>query len=333
MVAQIKRQKRRRGAIRLQKSYYGSTDKETKEKAWGHKAAEKSKWEENSKQEGRCNMSKFINSVKAEITRLDGLLKSINEIIKDSPEGCLKWKCRNENIYYYRQHLSTEDKENKWTRKYIKKQNLEIATRLAEKQYYNMIKPILEKQLQELKRFINLFPNDKTEEIYDSLCPERKNLFVPINLESKKIQKNWLDEKYEQTTMYSENLKYETEQGEIVRSKSELIIANLLYQNKNHLLYKYERPLEVKVDGKRKIIYPDFSILNIHTGKIKYWEHAGKMDDSGYANEFVRKINTYSANGLLPGRDVLFTFETSEHPLDIKNVKRIVTEALMEDLI
>lgn len=277
-------------------------------------------------------MSTFINNAKGEIIRLDKLLESINKFLKNSPDGCLKWKYRNEKLYYYHQHLKTEDNKGyKWTREYIKKQDKELATKLAKKQYYITVKPILEKQLQELKRFVDLFPNDKPQELYDSLCKERRNLFIPINLEAKRVQKDWLDEKYEQTTMYSENLKYETEQGEVVRSKSELIIANLLYQNKNHLLYKYERPLEVKVDEKKKIIYPDFSILNIKTGKIKYWEHAGKMDNPDYADEFVRKINTYSANGLLPGRDVILTFETSEHPLDIKNVKRIVNEEFLKD--
>ena len=277
-------------------------------------------------------MSTFINNAKEEIIRLDKLLESINKFLKNSPDGCLKWKYRNEKLYYYHQHLKTEDNKGyKWTSEYIKKQDKELATKLAKKQYYITVKPILEKQLQELKRFVDLFPNDKPQELYDSLCKERRNLFIPINLEAKRVQKDWLDEKYEQTTMYSENLKYETEQGEVVRSKSELIIANLLYQNKNHLLYKYERPLEVKVDEKKKIIYPDFSILNIKTGKIKYWEHAGKMDNPDYADEFVRKINTYSANGLLPGRDVILTFETSEHPLDIKNVKRIVNEEFLKD--
>ena len=272
-------------------------------------------------------MKKLINDAKEEQIRLEKLLETINRFLKAAPEGCLKWRCRNDKVYYYHQHLNTENEtSHKWTRDYIKKQNLELATQLAEKHYYTMIKPIIEKQLQELKRFVNMFPNDKVEDMYDLLCDERKKLFIPINLETKKIQKDWLNEKYEQTTMYSENLKYETEQGEIVRSKSELIIANLLYQNKNHLLYKYERPLEVKVNEKIKVIYPDFSILNIRTGKIKYWEHAGKMDTPNYAEEFVRKINIYSANGLLQGRDVLFTFETSEYPLDIKNVKRIIKD-------
>lgn len=279
-------------------------------------------------------MSKFINDVEEEIIRLEKLLETIHLFLENSPEGCLKWQYRNGKLYYYHQHMKIEDEKTcKWTREYIKKEKAELATVLAEKQYYIMIKPILEKQLQEMKRFIHLFPQNKTEEIYDSLCEERRNLFVPVNLEVKKIQKAWLDEKYEQASMYSEHLKYETEQGEVVRSKSELIIANLLYQNKNHLLYKYERPLEVKADGKIKIIYPDFSILNIHTGKIKYWEHAGKMDNPCYADEFVKKFNTYSANGLLPGRDVLLTFETSEYPLDIKNVKRIVNEELLNELV
>lgn len=78
--------------------------------------------------------------------------------------------------------------------------------------------------------------------------------------------------------MHPENLRYETEQGDLVRSKSEVIIANILYQHRKDILYKYERPLEVMSDGKERNIYPDFTILNIHTGKVTYWEHAGRMD-------------------------------------------------------
>lgn len=89
-------------------------------------------------------------------------------------------------------------------------------------------------------------------------------------------------------------------------------------------LYKYERPLSVVVDGKRKTIYPDFTILNIHTGKITYWEHAGRMDDSNYANDFVKKVNIYIDNNLLPGEDVMFTYESSENPLDTRVIRKLV---------
>lgn len=63
--------------------------------------------------------------------------------------------------------------------------------------------------------------------------------------------------KKETNTYYQENLIYETSKEEYVRSKSEMIIADILYQNKEHILYKYERPLEIMINGKKTIIYPE----------------------------------------------------------------------------
>ena len=91
-------------------------------------------------------------------------------------------------------------------------------------------------------------------------------------------------------------------------------------------MYKYERPLSVVVAGVPRIIYPDFTILNLHTGKITYWEHAGLMDDAVYANDFVRKVNTYTSNNLMPGRDVVFSYETQEIPLEIGVIRKMVEE-------
>lgn len=56
--------------------------------------------------------------------------------------------------------------------------------------------------------------------------------------------------------------------------------------------------------------------------------HAGLMDDAFYANEFVKKMNTYIANGLMIGRDVVVTNETSLTPLDSNVVKKLIKEAL-----
>ena len=95
-------------------------------------------------------------------------------------------------------------------------------------------------------------------------------------------------------------------------------------------LYKYERPLEVIIAGHTQTIHPDFTIINIHTGKITYWEHAGRMDDAQYANDFVRKMNTYTENGLFHGNDVIVTYESMNCPLNIHNVKMIVKKLLME---
>ena len=294
-------------------------------------------------------MNEIIRVARKELDRLEKLFKKITSFLDEVPDGCLKWQKKNGKIYYYQQYIRTDEKKqndnkseenmaleanetsainetsiNKWARRYIKKEELSAAKKLAQKHYYLLIRPIIEKQIIELKKFIDRYPDNKIEKIYDELSVERKNLVVPICLSVNERIKQWKEESYEKTTMYSEKLKYETEQGDLVRSKSEVIIANILYHNSEDILYKYERPLKLIVNGSEKIIYPDFTIFNKHTGKITYWEHAGRMDDPYYAADFVRKMNTYVANGLLPGRDVILTFETQSNSLDIGVVKKLV---------
>ena len=280
----------------------------------------------------------IIEEAQKEISKLEKMIKGIDMFLSGAPEGCLKWQNKNGRTYYYHQYMQdmqmitdkTLETENfdKWKRKYIRKRDIGIAAALAQKHYYSSVKPLVQKQLKELKQFVNKYPKDNLEEMYETLSDERKRLVKPLQPSVKQIIKNWEAEVYEKNTKYSENLKFETDQGELVRSKSEVIIANLLYQNQNHILYKYERPLELNVEGRSKTIYPDFNILSKRTGKIIYWEHAGRMDDPYYVNDFVKKMNTYVTNGLLPGKDVILTYETQNNPLEISVVKRMIKELI-----
>ena len=292
-------------------------------------------------------MSSITKIVKEEVKRLENTLKTIDAFLEKAPEGCLKWQNKNGKTYYTHQverqsdefdnetcndanEVRTEPTKgvSKWIRQYIKKQDISLAKILAQKHYYLTIRPILEKNLNELNRFLKSYKSNELDEIYDSLCDERKRIVVPIRMSVKEKIRKWENEVYEENTMFPEKLRYETEQGEFVRSKSEAIIANILYQNRNHILYKYERPLEIIEKGRTKIIYPDFTILNIHTGKRLHWEHAGLLDNSYYASEFVKKINNYIENDLLPGRDVIITFESQGNGLDIGVVKKLIKEII-----
>ena len=177
-----------------------------------------------------------------------------------------------------------------------------------------------------LRNFQKAYQPKESEQVYDELSEIRKELVTPLIVSKEELMRRWNTEKYESNPFHPENLRYETEQGELVRSKSEVIIANILYSHKEDILYKYERPLVLEKDGTVKSIYPDFTVLNQHSGRIIYFEHAGRMDDPYYANDFVKKMNTYVNNGFLPGRDVLVTFETMTNPLDVAVVKRLVEE-------
>lgn len=273
-------------------------------------------------------MSTITKMAKEEICRLENELKKIDAFLNKAPQGYLKWQNKNGRTYYAYEFEEKIEHCSKWTRKYITKKEISLAKALAQKYYYLRIRSIIEKNLKELRRFIKVYRQNEVEEIYDNLCDERKELTTPVSMSVQGKINQWKNESYEKNKKYPENLRYQTEQGDWVRSKSEVIIANMLYQNRNHILYKYERPLEVMENGQMKTIYPDFTIMNLHTGTVRYWEHAGRMDDTNYANEFVKKMNIYVTNGLLPGKDVFLSFESSGIGLDIGIVKQLIKELI-----
>jgi hypothetical protein len=89
-----------------------------------------------------------------------------------------------------------------------------------------------------------------------------------------------------------ERLIHITTRGDAVRSKSEVIIANLLHAK--GLDYHYEAPLEL--DGVTK--YPDFTIEDDSTGITYYWEHCGMLHDPGYRARWEEKKQWYAAHGI-----------------------------------
>ncbi|MBP5526724.1 MAG: ATP-dependent DNA helicase RecQ [Paludibacteraceae bacterium] len=84
---------------------------------------------------------------------------------------------------------------------------------------------------------------------------------------------------------------YVTENGMTVRSKSEVIIANILYHS--GLEFKYEEPL--RYAGKH--IEPDFTIC--YNNKIYYWEHLGLLGKSDYDENWKKKKKIYEELNLL----------------------------------
>lgn len=79
---------------------------------------------------------------------------------------------------------------------------------------------------------------------------------------------------------------YPTAKGDLVRSKSEVIIANLLYYE--GLEYEYEAKLH-HLSG---VIKPDFTVKT-PSGKYIYWEHLGMLGSEEYDNVWLYKKNIY----------------------------------------
>ena len=77
-----------------------------------------------------------------------------------------------------------------------------------------------------------------------------------------------------------------TRRGEWVLSKSEKIIADVLFEQ--HVDYEYEKELSAP-DGTRRV--PDFTIRC--SGDEWYWEHWGMMDDPSYFEDRRSKLEWY----------------------------------------
>ncbi|MGL5151288.1 MAG: RecQ family ATP-dependent DNA helicase [Clostridium sp.] len=77
-----------------------------------------------------------------------------------------------------------------------------------------------------------------------------------------------------------------TTKGDLVRSKSEVIIANLLHQY--GIDYEYEK----KLNYKDKWIEPDFTII-LNNGEEYYWEHLGMLGIESYDNRWLEKQEIY----------------------------------------
>ncbi len=91
--------------------------------------------------------------------------------------------------------------------------------------------------------------------------------------------------------LFDADLIHRTHNGEWVRSKSEVIIANELAHA--GIDYAYEKPLELP-DGSRWL--PDFTIMR--NGEPVYWEHLGLLDDPAYKRRWEAKKAAYARNGI-----------------------------------
>lgn len=110
---------------------------------------------------------------------------------------------------------------------------------------------------------------------------------------------------------YHLNRIYKTIDGNQVRSKSEVIICNLLA--KSGLKYEYERLLEYEPG---KVINPDFTIF-LEDGSELYWEHIGMLGNEKYSENWSNKMEIYEK--YYPGQ-LLKTYESGAISLDAEVV-------------
>jgi thymidylate kinase len=133
-------------------------------------------------------------------------------------------------------------------------------------------------------RHCTIFVEKSVESFIDCMRPEQSALttinsslfkFSPVN-EILSTRKDW----------YEAGRIHKALTGDMVRSKSEVIIANMLHERE--ISFYYEKPLIAK-DG--SMYLPDFTL--VIRGEEYYWEHLGMLDKPEYQRHWEEKQSWY----------------------------------------
>ena len=123
------------------------------------------------------------------------------------------------------------------------------------------------------------------------------------------------------------NLIHRTARGEAVRSKSEVIIADLLHAK--GIDYRYEEPLER--NGVTK--YPDFTIEDDNAGETYYWEHLGMLGNPTYQQRWNEKLTWLKGQGIFPKEEgggpngtLVITRDSADGGIDAKAVSELIQD-------
>lgn len=121
---------------------------------------------------------------------------------------------------------------------------------------------------------------------------------------------------------YAAHLIHRTRKGTMVRSKSEVIVADILASL--GISYEYEQKLPSR-DDSNDFRLPDFTVS--YEGDTFYWEHLGMLSIPSYREGWERKRQWYEDNGFL---DRLITSEDGQDgSIDAAEIEQIARQKIL----
>lgn len=212
-------------------------------------------------------------------------------------------------------------------RMYLGKSESGIICALVKKQYEERTLAAVLDQKKVLTSCLQIIQGsyDGIESAYSAMDEDiRKYVRKDISTDDGFAEK-WAEEKYAAAKRTDKHV-IETMGKEMVRSKSEALIADRLFTA--GIPYRYEQLLMLDIRD-NLFYYPDFTILNKRTRKVIYWEHLGLLGDKKYCLDNLNKIDIYMRFGIVPGKNLILTYECEGKPLSTASVNMLIKEFLV----
>ena len=196
--------------------------------------------------------------------------------------------------------------------------NMQLLDELSLRRHLKAGLPAIQKRADLCKYFLKNEVFYDPVQIHQSLPAIYSSSLDPLLFPEGDIDPmSWISQPYKRNPAPFSNEHY-TSRGIQVRSKSEALIGSELEQR--GMLFQCEPEFRCG----NTLYYPDYKILLPLIRRIVYLEHFGMMDDPDYLKKAMRKLHDYPKHGLYLGYNFFFTWETSYHPLNMKEVHEIL---------
>lgn len=226
---------------------------------------------------------------------LELLLKHNESFIRSSPEGGLKIRRRNgkEELRRVTYRPRTEHS--------ITNDRMAVA-HLIQKEISVEVICRCEHNIRQIKQLQNKYLPIDTMAIKEAMPQSHRHLVKPYQ---DILYDHWADQEYHKREDYNKQRIHTTRKGERVASKSEVIIANSLYEN--DIPYHYDEQSMV-ISNWGNHYYYDFTIPLPNGDKI-YWEHFGMLSNREYMEHSLCKLYYYHQEGITIGRNLIITVD------------------------
>ena len=267
-------------------------------------------------------MDDLSKSIKSRIDYLTHQISSLEESISSKPIGHLLETKEHGTCRFY-QYLEKQKKI------YLGPNKKQLLSDLAQKTYEEKLLKAAVEEKNKLLEFIKSFPvgfQTKVDRSLKDIDSSIRKLIVKRTDSDDEFVRKWTSEGYHKARITDSHI-HETIDKTLVRSKSEVIIADRLHNA--GIPYRYEQVLVLGNPIDFHNYYPDFTILNKRTRNIYYWEHLGMLGDENYCCSTLEKLEWYAKYGVIQGKNLILTFECKGRPISTRMIDQLIKEYLI----
>lgn len=233
-----------------------------------------------------------------------------NKELRKLPSGTLSCVMRDGKRTFFQ----VEKADNKRIRKSINKNEKKIED-LAKKMYLETEIKMLKSSIEAAKLFLDSYEEVSVDNILRKIPETIHDKLLPSPHE------DWATQDYPKSSYMPESKVHTTTRGLKVRSKSELLIAEKLYEH--GISFRYEQVLSI--NGVQ--LAPDFTVKP-QSGKLIYWEHCGLTGNKKYMEKHKWKLSVYEEAGIVPWDNLIITYDDKYGILNLSIIESEISNKI-----